>query len=314
MNIAFFTESGFSGKYPRNFDNSRTEIAWQIALDATHYPIIHLPNINTQFDLGIVILPKKNIDIVSQVDIPREMRRCCKKIAFIQEGPCSYWEDYPLHHQIWFYNTLTEMDVLFCHNECDRKYFGGLVDKPTLWIPSLMIEDTIIDESVDDRDKIMIGGNMCSWYSGMCSYLCASEFGLSIHVPTMGRKIDNEEQMDNLTHLPYMNWSQWISNLKHYFAGVHLMRTHAAGTFALNCSYWGSPCIGYKNLMTQELCHPSLSVELNDIETARKLANRLRHDHGFYQECSAEAKENYKEHFSEDKFLKRFEEYKNQIF
>ena len=39
-----------------------------------------------------------------------------------------------------------------------------------------------------------------------------------------------------------------------------MMRTHAAGTFALNCSYLGIPCIGYKGLDTQSTLHPDLSL------------------------------------------------------
>ena len=39
MNIAFFSESGFDGKIPRNFLNMRREYAWYVALDATHHKI-----------------------------------------------------------------------------------------------------------------------------------------------------------------------------------------------------------------------------------------------------------------------------------
>ena len=39
MDIAFFTEMGFTGKIPRTHENMRTEFAWMCALNATHYPI-----------------------------------------------------------------------------------------------------------------------------------------------------------------------------------------------------------------------------------------------------------------------------------
>ena len=44
MRIAFFTESPFNGKVPRNDKNIRTDLAWMCSLDATHYPIdsIHM--------------------------------------------------------------------------------------------------------------------------------------------------------------------------------------------------------------------------------------------------------------------------------
>ena len=59
MNIAFFTEMGFTGKIPRTHDNMRTEFAWMCDLDAYHYPIQKEP-LKSLFDLGIVIIPKKN--------------------------------------------------------------------------------------------------------------------------------------------------------------------------------------------------------------------------------------------------------------
>ena len=58
MNIAFFSESPFDGKIPRNFDNMRTEYAWYVALDSIHHPIQKLPELqDNQYDLGIVIIP-----------------------------------------------------------------------------------------------------------------------------------------------------------------------------------------------------------------------------------------------------------------
>ena len=52
------------------------------------------------------------------------------------------------------------------------------------------------------------------------------------------------------------------------------MRTHAAGTFALNCAYLGIPCIGYSGLDTQRLCHPDLSIKMADIKAmAESLVN-----------------------------------------
>jgi hypothetical protein len=71
------------------------------------------------------------------------------------------------------------------------------------------------------------------------------------------------------------------------------MRTHAAGTFALNCAYLGIPCIGYKGLDTQETLHPELSVNIGDIEKANQLAIKLRDDKEFYNYCSDISKDNY---------------------
>ena len=55
MEIAFFTEMGFTGKIPRTHENMRTEFAWMVALNATHYPIdsAHQISYETKIDLGI---------------------------------------------------------------------------------------------------------------------------------------------------------------------------------------------------------------------------------------------------------------------
>ena len=99
-----------------------------------------------------------------------------------------------------------------------------------------------------------------------------------------------------------MNWVEWIHELNKFKYGVHLMRTHAAGTFALNCAYLGIPCIGYEGLDTQELCHPDCTVMLGDVSNAKQIAEKLRKDEEFYLYCSNKAKENYKKYYHEDKF------------
>jgi len=86
------------------------------------------------------------------------------------------------------------------------------------------------------------------------------------------------------------------------------MRTHAAGTFALNCAYLGIPCIGYQGLDTQMLLHADLSVPIGDIAAARKIAEKLRKDEEFYLYCSNKAKSNYKELYHENKFNTTFTE------
>ena len=35
MKVAFFSETGNNQKYPRDFPNARTEVAWCLALDAS---------------------------------------------------------------------------------------------------------------------------------------------------------------------------------------------------------------------------------------------------------------------------------------
>tara|TARA_R110001632_G_scaffold54921_5_gene134548 strand:- start:3209 stop:3541 length:333 start_codon:yes stop_codon:yes gene_type:complete len=103
-----------------------------------------------------------------------------------------------------------------------------------------------------------------------------------------------------------MNWKEWMFSLNKFKYGIHLMRTHAAGTFALNCSYLGIPCIGYKGLDTQEILHPNLSIEIGDLISAKKLAQKLKNDLEFYQEQSILTKKLYKEKYHENIFNSTF--------
>ena len=300
MKIAFFTEIPLDGqKFPREHPNMRTEFAWMVALDADHYNI-HSDNVNGQYDLGVVIIPKKN----PSFDL-NKIRAHCTRVCSMQEGPHWYFQDYPLAQQVWFYNTLMEMDFMFVHNELDKKYFEGLTRKNCIVMPSLMIEDAINNLEQVERSGTMIGGNFCNWYGGFDSYVSAQIFREQIYVPTMGRKIDGEEEMPNLIHLPYMDWINWIAELNKRKYGIHLMRTHAAGTFALNCAYLGIPCIGYEGLDTQMICHPDLTVKVGDISTVNSLAIKLRDDKGFYDQCSEMAKFMYAENYHEDKYKQK---------
>jgi len=300
MEIAFFTEAGFVGKTPRSNPNMRTEYAWYVALNSDHYNI-HSGNIDKEYDLGIIIIPKKN----PQFNLNR-IKNQCKQIASMQEGPHWYWQDYPLEQQIWFYNILQEMDFLFVHNNIDKKYYQGLTGKSCHVMPSLMIEDSIKDLPEIDRSGVMIGGNFCQWYGGFDSYITAQEFDTDIFVPSMGRRIEGEESIPDLNHLSYMNWVQWMYELNRRKYAVHLMRTHAAGTFALNCAYLGIPCIGYKGLDTQEVCHPDTTVELGDVAKAKQIAEKLRNNEEFYLYCSKVTRMLYDEHYTEEKFKNKF--------
>jgi hypothetical protein len=304
--IAFFSESNFDGKIPRDFDNMRTEYAWYVGLDAAHHYVGHLPSMkNHMYGLGIIIIPKTKIDELMQVDLISQMKRVCKKIGFMQEGPCWYFQDYPMEQQIWFYNTLMEMDVIFAHNQTDVEYYKGLTGKENVFQnKSLIIEDKIEPHIVnpDARDGVIIGGNMVRWYGGFDSYIVAQEFDEDIFAPSMGRKIDREDEMD-ISHLPYMNWLTWMNNLSRFKYAVHLMPTHAAGTFALNCAYHGIPCIGYKGLDTQELCFPKLSVDVGDLERAKVLSQHLKVDKHFYKECGDMAKEKFNTLYSENVYI-----------
>ena len=138
MKVAFFTEMGFNGKIPRTHKNMRTEFAWMVALNATHYNLKTIPSEN--YDLGIIVNSKNNPEWVNVEGLKSK----CEKVAVMQEGPFWYFQDYPLAKQIHYFNNLTSADIIFSHNEVDAQYFKGLTNhKDVRVLRSLMIEDPI---------------------------------------------------------------------------------------------------------------------------------------------------------------------------
>jgi len=279
MKIAFLTEMGFIGKIPSNHSNMRTEFAWMHALDATHYNIHNIQDV-VDNDAVIVIFPKgktflsaegtKLADLTNPVsglldsDLVGILKKNNKKVYYMQEGPHWWFNDYELKDQINFYNMVALCDGIFCHNYHDLIYYQGLFpNKPTSVMPTLMIDDIVKDITWQPEDKAIIGGNFARWYGGFESYMAAQEFNVPIWGQTSHAMRPGEEQMFN--HLPRVMWTDWMKQLSEFKYAVHLMPTVAAGTFSLNCAYFGIPCIGNTNVDTQGLCHPELSVVVNDV-------------------------------------------------
>ena len=154
-------------------------------------------------------------------------------------------------------------------------------------------------------DVTIVGGNFVSWYGGFDSYMVAREIGDPIVAPSMGRKQKQEDLIEDIQYLPYLTWREWIDNLSQYNIGVHLMRTHAAGTFAMNCGFHGIPCIGYDEADTQRKIHPKLSVKMGNVGRARKLALSLKNDTIFKRDCEQQARENWENEFSEKVFCEK---------
>ena len=170
---------------------------------------------------------------------------------------------------------------------------------------SLMIPDGLIPRN-EWGDVTIIGGNFVSWYGGFDSYMVAREIGDPIVAPSMGRKQDLESQIEDIQYLPYMSWREWIMNLSQFNIGIHLMRTHAAGTFAMNCGFHGIPCIGYRGLDTQEIIFPNTTIEVGDLDEAQNIAKKLKSDDGFYSAVSEEALYRFNEYYTEEKWLENW--------
>jgi len=301
MKVVFFTEMGFRGKVRRDHPNMRTEFAWMVGSNADHFNLNDVPS--QKYDLGIVITPKNSPE---KVDL-KQIKHFCDKVGVMQEGPFWYFQDYPLVNQVHYFNNLISADIIFAHNEQDQRYYKGLTNHPDVRVlQSLMIEDPISNITPhEERSGIMIGGNMKSWYGGFDSFMLASSVTDEIYSPQMGRRQDGEHQL-GITQLPYLEWNQWISELSKRRVGIHMMRTHAAGTFAMNCSYLGIPCIGYDGLDTQRTLHPKLTVADGDLESTRKLVDRLWNDLDFYEENRILTTELYNKHYSEEEWKSKF--------
>jgi len=315
IKVAFLTEMGFEGKIPPNHPNARTEFAWMHALNADHFNIRNYTKVK-DYDVVFLILPKGEVylnavgvqmqdkvnpisDILS-LSLTRELKsNNCKKVYYIQEGPTWLFNDYNIVDQINFYNQLGSFDGIFAHNEHDTKFYKGLFPgKKVEVIKSLLIEDLIKDIAPETEDKAIIGGNFAHWYGGFQSYMVAQSFESPIWAQDSHCKRPNEDKLSNLNHFPRLMWIDWMKELSKFKYAVHLMPTIAAGTFSLNCAYFGIPCIGNEKVDTQRILFPELSVDVEDVEKARKLAIRLKNDLDFYKTCSILAKENYKKYYA----------------
>jgi len=298
MKIGFFSEAGYEGKVPRNHPNMRTDVAWVCALDATHHPIPQLSNLaDNSYDVGVMIIPKKRQPLLNY-PLLEQYKRVCKKVTVMQESYYNYWQDSQISEQIWYFNFLIEMDLIFCHNDVDLKYYNGITNVRTELLPTVMITDNVISKQ-ESRKGVIIGGNWVRDYGGFDSYQVALEITDDITAITTGRM--KTEEKDLFKHLDWMYWGEWINVLSQYHVGVQL-GTAAAGTFNLNCSFHGIPCIAYSNSNTQKTLHPNTTVELGDIVQAKKIANRLK-DEDFYNKCSQETKRLFEEKYSERVFV-----------
>ena len=306
MRVGFFSEAGYEGKVPRNYDNMRTDVAWVCALDATHHPIAKLRSLSDNlYDVGVMILPKNRKPLLDWFpnSVLKEYRRVCKKVTIMQESYYNYWQDSPIAEQIWYFNFITEMDLIFCHNDIDLLYYNGLTNVRTELLPSVMITDDIVRRN-EWGDGVIIGGNWVWAYGGFDSYQVGLELTDDITAVTTGRMKPEEGQV--LKHLPWMMWSEWIKTLSQFNVGIQL-GTASAGTFNLNCSFHGIPCIGYSNVNTQDILHPLTTVEVGDIDNAKHIARKLK-DEKFYNLCSETTMKRYETFYTEEIFVKNVKE------
>jgi len=99
-------------------------------------------------------------------------------------------------------------------------------------------------------------------------------------------------------------WSEWIKTLSQFNVGIQL-GTASAGTFNLNCSFHGIPCIGYSNVNTQRILHPLTTVEVGEMDKAKDIANSLK-DEKFYKLCMETTLKRYETYYTEKVFVEHW--------
>ena len=60
-------------------------------------------------------------------------------------------------------------------------------------------------------------------------------------------------------------------------------------------------------LIAHNICHPELSVDVNDVEGALKLAAKLRDDADFYKKCAIGSHFLYNKHYTEEVWKTKME-------
>lgn len=323
MKIAFLTEMNFRSKIPVNHVNMRTEFAWMFALDADHYNIQDWESVSN-YDYIFIIFPKGGVflnsagskltndlnvysDLFSK-PIVSDLKSKNKYVCSIQEGPTWYVNDFTIKDQFNFYSQLSECDILFAHNEYDKNWYLGLYPGIRVEVmPTLLIENLINEITSKKENKTIIGGNFSRWYGGFQSYIISSEFKNPVYVQTSHSSREDEHRIENLNIIPRLNWLDWMKTLSSFKYAVHMMPTLAAGTFSLNCAYFGIPCIGNIDVDTQRICFPELSFRPEDVYNARITAKKLMEDVDFYNKCSELSKKQYTENYS-------IQTYKEKIF
>ena len=150
--IAWFTEGGWAGKVGLDNPNMRNDVSTMHTLGAEHYPIFQISQVlqhfgENHFDFGIVTLPKTKTEELLKFDMMGDLNKLCKKTISMQEGPHWLFQDYTMEQQIWWFNALTEFDMLFAHNHKDVNYYKGITNKPVHKMPTLMLTERLGIES-----------------------------------------------------------------------------------------------------------------------------------------------------------------------
>tara|TARA_R110001592_G_scaffold105399_2_gene296376 strand:- start:35 stop:1024 length:990 start_codon:yes stop_codon:yes gene_type:complete len=319
------TEMGFEGKIPESHENMRVLEAQIVALDAYHLPLVKVLQENKTYEGdALVVLPKGNFKgerykelwvwlYNNHFNTIKELKGKFNKVYFYQDGVLGWWNMCETRAQVWWYNNLQECDKIYCPNINDISYYKGLFPDKKIGVVRSIMLDTPLDKTkfLPKQNRTIIAGPFTYEYLGLHNTILSNTFETPIDVPPMGSSRMPEDSYDmasslGVNYLQYMNWKEWMYNLSQYKYGMYMMRAWGSASFALNCAYFGIPCIGNNRADTQIILFPELSFDVYDTEGALKAAKKLKNDKSFYKHCSNKALTLYKEEFTKEKFINIF--------
>ena len=270
MKVTFLTEMNFEGKIPSTHPNMRTEFAWMNALDADHSCIHNFKNIKNQ-DHVFIIIPKGEVFLNAVGVKLSDKINPISKLLELDIVPTLKSHNNKVHYiqegPSWLFNDYEISDQLNFYNtlsECDSIF------------------------AHNKHDAKFYQGLFPSKRINVMPTLLIEDLIKNIIPQTEDKVIVGG------------NFARWYGGFQGYLVAnefnipIWTQESHARRENERD--------IADLNHLPQRVCHPNLSVDVDDVEKARILANRLNNDKEFHKECSVNAKNNYHTYYGIDKY------------
>lgn len=317
MNIKYSTsEMNLEGFFPNDYPHLRVLETQLLFLEAYHLPLQKILQSNQKYDGDLLFnigkggFNKPYIKFLYENNIVENLKQRFPKVYIYQDGEIGWWNQVDTKLQAWWYNQLQEADGILVPNEMDTNFYKGIFPQSDIRVIRSVMSDKGLDQTKfkPKENKVILNGPLTLDYNGFPQVILAHNTGMGIDIPPMQESVmakDSWEMAPNLgvNYLQYMSWVDWMYNLSKYKIGYMLVPAMASGSFALNCAYFGIPCIGNKNADTQRILFPDLAVDVFDNKKALELTLKLVNDLDFYKEVSTKAKMLYDKEFTKEKML-----------
>ena len=119
---------------------------------------------------------------------------------------------------------MVDADWVYCHNQSDVKYYEGIGCKDVRVMRSMMVPEGL-EASSKKSNGTIIGGNFVQWYGGFDSYVVAREIPHPIVAPSMGRKQQDENLIEDiwLSHskmCDFLNFGKAFITINHFISNL----------------------------------------------------------------------------------------------